>query len=99
MMKSASEILEDLLRGALVPLPAGDELHAVVVAKRTIEGTRGRQTLDTYMIAVSGDGGKKWTFVDGPPLTPKHIEALFPEFNKALEIPKTERSPSIQKKD
>ncbi len=80
------------------PVQAGEELHAVVSAKRTVEGSEGKQTLDTFMIAVSSDGGAKWTFVDGPPLTAKHIEALFPDFNEALEIPKA-RTQSLQRKD
>ena len=73
------------------PLQAGAELHAIVRAKRTVRAPGGRQIQDTFMIAVSGDEGEKWTFVDGPQLTPKHIEALFPEFNAALVLPKIER--------
>ena len=69
------------------PLRAGDELHAIVRAKRTVKVPGGRQIQDTFVIAVSADEGKKWTFVDGPQLTPKHIEALFPDFNEALELP------------
>ena len=80
------------------PVQAGDELHAVVSAKRTVEGAEGKQTLDTFMIAVSSDGGAKWTFVDGPPLTAKHIATLFPDFNETLEIPKA-KTQSLQRKD
>ena len=71
------------------PLQAGDELHAIVRANRTVKAPGGRQIQDTFMIAVSSDGGQNWTFVDGPQLTPKHIEALFPDFNEALELPET----------
>lgn len=71
------------------PLRAGDELHAIVRAKRTVKAPGGRQIQDTFMIAVSGDEGQNWTFIDGPQLTPKHIEALFPDFNEALELPET----------
>lgn len=71
------------------PLRAGDELHAIVRAKRTVKTLGGRQIQDTFMIAVSGDEGQSWTFIDGPQLTPKHIEALFPDFNEALELPET----------
>ena len=103
------ENLKDLERRGLVvvgteivsisdPLQAGEELHAVVRAKRTLKGDGGKQVQDTFMIAISGDGGTKWTFVDGRPLTPKHIKALFPDFNDALEIPKTGAT-GIQRKD
>ncbi len=79
------------------PLRAGDELHAIIRAKRTVKAPGGRQIQDTFMIAVSGDGGQNWTFVDGPQLTPKHIEALFPDFNEALELPET--APPVFEKD
>ena len=79
------------------PLQAGDELHAIVRAKRTVKAPGGRQIQDTFMIAVSSDGGQNWTFVDGPQLTPKHIEALFPDFNEALELPET--APPVFEKD
>ena len=79
------------------PLRAGDELHAIVRAKRTVKAPGGRQIQDTFMIAVSGDGGQSWTFVDGPQLTPKHIEVLFPDFNEALELPQT--APPVFEKD
>ncbi len=79
------------------PLPAGRELHSVVRAKRTVKTPGGRQIQDTFMIAVSIDGGKRWTFVDGPQLTPQHIDALFPEFNEALELPET--APPVVEKD
>ena len=79
------------------PLRAGDELHAIVRAKRTVKAPGGRQIQDTFMIAVSGDGGQNWTFVDGPQLTPNHIETLFPDFNEALELP--EMAPVVFEKD
>lgn len=70
------------------PVQAGSELHAVVRATRTVKAPGGRQVQDTFMIAVSADQGKSWTFVDGPQLTPKHIHTLFPDFNDALVLPK-----------
>lgn len=79
------------------PLRAGDELHAIVRARRTVKAPGGRQVQDTFMIAVSGDEGKSWTFLDGPQLTPKHIKALFPDFNEALELPET--APPVFRKD
>ena len=79
------------------PLQAGDELHAIVRAKRILKAPGGRQIQDTFMIAISGDEGRNWTFVDGPQLTPKHIEALFPDFNEALEFPET--VPAVFEKD
>lgn len=79
------------------PLQAGDELHSIVRARRTVKAPGGRQIQDTFMIAVSGDAGESWTFVDGPQLKPSHIQALFPNFNPALELPET--SPPTFEKD
>jgi hypothetical protein len=71
------------------PVEAGEELHSVVRAKRIMQGPGGRQIQDTFMIAVSSDRGKNWTFVDGQQLTPQHIMALFPNFNTSLVLPRT----------
>jgi len=71
------------------PVEAGEELHSVVRAKRVMQGPGGRQIQDTFVIAVSSDQGKSWTFVDGQQLTPQHILALFPNYNKALVLPRT----------
>ena len=100
MRVMVTESLKDLERKNLVvvgteivsisqPLQAGAELHSIVRAKRTVKGPGGVQIQDTFMVAVSRDNGMSWTFVDGPQLTPKHIEALFPDFNEALELPET----------
>lgn len=70
------------------PVQAGSEIHAVVRATRTVKAPGGRQIQDTFMIAVSADQGKNWTFVDGPQLTPQHIDQLFPDFNDALVLPR-----------
>ena len=69
------------------PVQAGSELHAIVRTKRTVKGPTGRQIQETFVIAVSGDEGQNWTFVDGQKLTPAHVVALFPEFNPDLVLP------------
>ena len=69
------------------PVEAGEELHAVVRTKRTVKGPTGRQIQESYVIAVSLDGGETWTFVDGQKLTPAHVIALFPQFNTDLVLP------------
>ena len=68
---------------------AGDQLHAVVRIKRTIKAPTGRQIQDSFMLAISSDAGKNWTFVEGRQMTPPMIEALFPNFNGELVFPKT----------
>ena len=69
------------------PVQAGSELHAVVRTKRAVRGPTGKQTLESYVIAVSADEGENWTFVDGQKLTPAHVMALFPDFNVDLVLP------------
>jgi len=72
------------------PVRAGTELHAIVRSRRTLKAPRGRQIHDTFLIAVSGDDGQSWSFVDGPQLTPNHIKILFPDFNSALVLPRVD---------
>jgi hypothetical protein len=66
---------------------AGAELHAVVrtVMKTKVPG--GRMTQPGFLLAVSGDGGETWRYIDGAQLTPDTVLEVVPAFNAALELP------------
>ncbi len=66
---------------------AGTELHALLSLDMNLESAGGTLKLYSYLLGVSGDGGKNWTFVSGSQLTPEGIRDLFPAFNKDLKVP------------
>ena len=73
---------------------AGEELMAVIptVLYMSVEEMHLRQ--ESYMIAISGDSGKSWTFVNGSDNIEMMIAMLFPNWNDALELPE-KKSPEI----
>lgn len=73
---------------------AGEELMAVIptVLYMSVEEMHLRQ--ESYMIAISGNGGKSWTFVNGSDNIEMMIAMLFPNWNDALELPE-KKSPEI----
>ncbi len=66
---------------------AGKELIAVVpiAMYMTVQNKRIKQ--ESYMIAVSANAGKNWTFVNSSPNDEKIIALLFPNWNPALKLP------------
>jgi hypothetical protein len=74
---------------------AGTDLYVVVPFRLelTIPGKRALQ--NSFVIGVSGDGGKTWSFVNGD-LDDKRLKLVLPNLPPALKLPKRER-PTIQK--
>jgi len=66
---------------------AGKEIHCLVPETLTVKLPNGRITTQSYLLAVSGDGGKSWSFLDLNKSTIAQIPKLFPYFNPALKIP------------
>lgn len=66
---------------------AGKELIAIVptVMYMTVKEKRIKQ--ESYMIAVSANAGKNWTFVNSSPEDKKMMALLFPNWNPALKLP------------
>lgn len=67
---------------------AGKELHTLVFQSIIMSAPGGTLTANSYLIAVSRDGGKNWYFVDTAPLHDKNtLKAIFPQYNNQLKIP------------
>jgi len=60
----------------------GVRLYAFVPYGRTVEDTNERRVSQTrsFLIALSADAGKTWTFVDGEGLTPDKIRYIVPSY-------------------
>lgn len=77
---------------------AGSELHAVIPISMYMSAEKLHFKQESYMIGVSSDGGKSWTFVNGSPNDDEMIAHLFPHWNSALELPE-KKGPEILSMD
>jgi hypothetical protein len=76
---------------------AGNELHALVQQQITLQAKEGIITANSYLLAISKDSGKNWTFVDAANLTREKIEMMFPDYNYELKIPEKQAPIFTQK--
>jgi hypothetical protein len=58
----------------------------------------GTQVTETFVLAISGDMGKTWTFFDVTMADKNRIKMLLPDFNENLKIPERKESQFIPDK-
>lgn len=66
---------------------AGNEIHCLVPQYMTLKMGANSMRAASNLLAVSKDGGKKWSFLDLNRNTVASIPKIFPNFNPALKIP------------
>ena len=70
---------------------AGSEIHCLIPETVTLIKSDGRLVSTSYLLAITNDKGKTWSFIDVGNITTGMLRDLFPHFNKRLKIPdKTE---------
>ena len=74
---------------------AGTEIHCLIPQRIALKSSNSRIVNNSYLLAVTKDGGKFWYFLDINRGTYSKIPQLFPNFNKKLVIPEPTQ-PSIQ---
>jgi len=103
-MKSMKAVVSDPVYNVAAPAPfqkEGAKLFAVVptTLEMTIKNT-GRVRSKGYLLGISEDHGKTWTFVDGSGLKTKEArEKALPELHEKLKLPDWEAPQIIQPKD
>ena len=67
----------------------GTELHCLVPMKTFSKVPGGKQVLSSYLLAISGDKGISWTFLNltGGGMNNDTITKLIPNFNQELRLP------------
>lgn len=65
---------------------ADGKAYAVVPTTINISFDKGTLKAQSYLLGVSSDDGKTWTFLDGSP-GPEAIRKLLPDIPEALELP------------
>ena len=68
-------------------LGSGLDLVAVVPTALEMKTPKGTVKQSEYVLAVSSDAGRNWTFVDGGGLTPETLKSVVPNPPKELKLP------------
>jgi hypothetical protein len=72
---------------------AGKEIHCLLPETIVMTSSKGRMAMHSNLLAVSGDGGKSWSFLDMNNSTADKVKQLIPNFNPALKIPPATTEP------
>lgn len=87
MREQGHEYLDTEIRTVSEPVKVGEELHAVISSRLRLKVPGGTLHQDTFVVAISANGGFSWTFVDGAGFTPEIRAMLFPTWDSTLELP------------
>lgn len=68
---------------------AGKQIHCLVPETIRLKLSRGHAISNSFLLAISNDGGKNWKFIDLNQFTNESILDILPNFNQNLKIPKT----------
>ncbi|RYU91230.1 hypothetical protein EWM62_04630 [Mucilaginibacter terrigena] len=66
---------------------AGSQLHCLLPENIILKTRYGRYMSRSYLLAISEDKGKIWTFMDVGNIPPKVLRKLLPDYNIELLIP------------
>jgi hypothetical protein len=66
---------------------AGTEIHCLIPQRIALKSPNSRIVNNSYLLAVTKNGGKFWYFLDINKGTYNMVPKLFPNFNKKLVIP------------
>jgi hypothetical protein len=69
----------------------GSNLFAILPQHLVMSRPGGKITSDTYLVAVSSDKGKNWTFIDGANLSKEKINTILPDFPASLKLPEVRK--------
>jgi hypothetical protein len=72
-------------------ITAGDKRFAIVPMTVHVKVPEGTLRAPGFLLAVSTDGGKAWTFIDGAGLTREKLTQVFPDLPSELSLPALER--------
>ncbi len=64
------------------PFPAGDRLYSLIPYELGEPDLVGWRLFESFLIAVSDDGGDSWRFLDGDLVAPSRIERIIPGYRR-----------------
>jgi hypothetical protein len=75
---------------------AGRSLIAIVPFTLEMRIPQGKATQKSFLLGISDDDGKSWTFIDGSKLTQENVKMFVPDFPKTVKLPEKQK-PVIEK--
>jgi hypothetical protein len=81
------EMKEITLGNPEEPVEANKQLYTVVPFTLTLTKMKEEIKKESFYIAVSENGGKKWTFLDGSQLGTDTVKTFLPDFPSTLKLP------------
>lgn len=69
------------------PTSYGGKTFSVVPQTVTMATPKGEMTNDSYLLGISDDAGKTWTFVDGSGINDQAIRQVLPPLPSTLKLP------------
>ncbi|MBK0378622.1 hypothetical protein [Mucilaginibacter segetis] len=70
---------------------AGDQLHCLIPEMIILKSVTGHYVAHSYLLGISSDNGKSWTFLDVGNMPDNVLHRLLPNFNKELIIPESSK--------
>jgi hypothetical protein len=85
--KQGMSITSVKIKDPISMLKTGTEFQAVIPQEFTLKVNTGTLQQTAYLIGISNDGGKKWTFIDTSNKTLDQIRQVIPSLSTKITIP------------
>jgi hypothetical protein len=74
----------------------GSEQYAIVPSTTVVAIPKATLTLQTFLVGISPDAGRSWTFIDGTETTEQKLREMLPGFPAELALPR-KQAPLVEK--
>jgi hypothetical protein len=69
----------------------GGQMFGILPFTMEMTAARGQGSQRSFLIGVSSDRGKTWTFIDGVQANPGNVKQLVPDFPEKLHLPQIQQ--------
>ncbi len=97
MARQGIQVLSATIQSRAELAQGGNDWFAIVPYDLEMSVPQGRALVRTWLLGVSSDQGKTWTFIDGGKLNPEAIQQYFPNFPAKLTLP-AKQPPQLEKR-
>jgi len=97
MARQGIQLLSASIQSRVELAQGADDWFAVLPYDLEMSVPEGRALVRTWLLGISSDQGKTWTFVDGGSLNADSVKRLFPNFPAKLTLP-AKQPPQFERK-
>lgn len=97
MARQGIQLLSASIQSRVELTQGADDWFAVLPYDLEMSVPEGRALVRTWLLGISSDQGKTWTFVDGGSLNADSVKRLFPNFPAKLTLP-AKQPPQFERK-